>query len=56
MGSIPDYELKTIEEIKKMSAKQAVRIKIDPEKKTKITDSKFGGVPYWDMGRKYPVR
>lgn len=56
MGSIPDYELKTIEEIKKISAKQAVRIKIDPEKKPKITESKFGGMPYWDMSKEYPVR
>lgn len=54
MSNVPDYELRTIEEIKKMSAKQAIRIKIDSDKKPKLTDSKFGGLPYWDMELEYP--
>ncbi len=54
--SIPDYELKTIEEIKKMTKKQAIRFQIDPEKRPKLTDSKFGGMPYWDKGMEYPRR
>lgn len=53
---IPPLELKTIEEIKRISAKQAVHIKIQPEKTPKITDSKFGGVPYWDLCMEYPTR
>lgn len=56
MGEIPQLELKTIEEIKRISAKQAVSMKINAEKKPKITDSKFGGVPYWDMRMEYPRR
>ncbi len=54
MGDIPELERKTIQEIKRLSAREAVSIRIDPEKKPKITDSKFGGVPYWDMGMDYP--
>lgn len=54
--SIPDYELKTIEEIKRMTKKQAIRFQIDPEKTPKLTDSKFGGMPYWDKGMEYPRR
>lgn len=54
MGDIPEVERKTIEELKRISAKQAVHIEINPQKKPKITDSKFGGVPYWDLSMKYP--
>lgn len=54
MNNIPETERKTIEEIKRLSARQAVSIKINPEKKPGITDSKFGGVPYWDMRMDYP--
>lgn len=54
MCNIPDIELKTIAEIKNMTAKKAVNIKIAPNKAVNITDSKFGGVPYWDMGIDYP--
>lgn len=54
--SIPDYELKTIEEIKRMTKKQAIRFQIDPEKASKLTDSKFGGMPYWAKGMEYPRR
>lgn len=54
--SIPDYELKTIEEIKRMTKKQAIRFQIDPEKTPKLTDSKFGGMPYWDKDMEYPRR
>lgn len=54
MGHIPEIERKTIEEIKRISARKAVSMKVNPEKKPKVTDSKFGGVPYWDMSMDYP--
>lgn len=54
MNNIPETEQKTIKEIKRLSARQAVSMKINPDKNPGITDSKFGGVPYWDMGMDYP--
>ena len=54
MNNIPQTERKTIEEIKRLSARQAVSMKINPDSKPGVTDSKFGGVPYWDMGMDYP--
>ncbi len=54
MNNIPESERKTIEEIKRLSARQAINIRIAPEKKPGITDSKFGGIPYWDMKMDYP--
>lgn len=54
MNTIPETERKTIEEIKRLSATQAVSMKINPDRKPGITDSKFGGVPYWDMNMEYP--
>lgn len=44
-----------VEEIKKRTAMQAYSLVIDPEKKPDIFSSKFGGVPYWDTNRDYPV-
>lgn len=54
MDNIPELERRTIEEIKRLTARQALHIKIAPEKKPGITDSKFGGIPYWDMKMDYP--
>ncbi len=54
MDNLPEVERKTIEELKRMSARQAVSIEINPKKKPKITDSKFGGAPYWDLSMDYP--
>lgn len=54
MNNIPELERKTIDEIKRLSARQAVSMKINPDKKPEITDSKFGGVPYWNMSMDYP--
>ena len=54
MNNISESEPKTIEEIKRISARQAINIRIEPEKKPQITDSKFGGIPYWDMKMEYP--
>lgn len=54
MNKLSEKERKAIEEIKRLSARQAVSMKINPQKKPGITDSKFGGVPYWDMSMDYP--
>ena len=54
MDNLPEVERKTIEEIKRISARQALNIKINPQRKPKITDSKFGGLPYWNMSMEYP--
>lgn len=54
MDNIPELERRTIEEIKRLTARQALHIEIAPEKKPGITDSKFGGIPYWDMKMDYP--
>ncbi len=54
MNNIPELERKTIEEIKRISARQAVNIQIAPKKKPQITDSKFGGIPYWNLAMEYP--
>ena len=54
MNNVSKVERKTIDELKRISARQAVSIAINPEKKPKITDSKFGGAPYWDLSMDYP--
>lgn len=54
MDNLPEVERRTIEELKRISARQAVSIEINPKKKPQITDSKFGGIPYWDMSMDYP--
>lgn len=54
MNNVPETDRKTIEEMKRLSARQAVSMKINPQKKPGITDSKFGGMPYWDMNMDYP--
>jgi len=46
---------KLIEELKKRSARPCYKITIDEERKPEITDSKFGGVPYWDVQEPYPT-
>lgn len=45
---------KVIEEIHNRTAAPACTLRINPEKKPELTDSKFGGLPYWDVEREYP--
>lgn len=48
-------EIKPIlEELKKRSSQEAFSLKINEARVPKLTDSKFGGVPYWDMKKSYP--
>ena len=44
-----------IEEIKVRTAANSYILTIQPEKQPGIFDSKFGGLPYWDMSKSYPV-
>lgn len=43
-----------IEEIKLRTGTEAYSLVINPEKTPDIFDSKFGGLPYWDMEKEYP--
>ena len=44
-----------IDEIKKRTAVEAYELKIIEDTNPDIFDSKFGGLPYWDMSMEYPV-
>lgn len=49
-------QVKTIiEEIKARTAADSYVLTLQPEKQPGIFDSKFGGLPYWDMSKPYPV-
>lgn len=43
-----------VEEISQKTKKNAYSLVLDPEKEPSIFDSKFGGLPYWDMEKEYP--
>lgn len=43
-----------VAEIRQKTKKNAYSLVLDKEKKPSIFDSKFGGLPYWDMGKEYP--
>lgn len=44
-----------MEEIKEKTNRKAYKLTINLEKQPGIFDSKFGGVPYWDESKEYPV-
>lgn len=44
-----------IDEMKKRTLMEAFSLKIQPDIQPGICDSKFGGVPYWDMKKPYPT-
>lgn len=44
-----------IEEVKKRTGTYAYSLVIDPETKPDLSDSKFGGLPWWDMEKEYPT-
>lgn len=44
-----------IEEIRKRTEKDAYALTLNKERQPGIFDSKFGGVPYWDKSKEYPV-
>ncbi len=56
MKQLRREEVKSVvEEIKKRTATEAFSITIDYEKQPGLFDSKFGGLPYWDLKKSYPV-
>ena len=46
---------KVLTQIKKDTATPIIKIKPKKAKKLPLTASKFGGVPYWDLQKPYPV-
>lgn len=44
-----------VAKIKEKTAMKAYRLNIIKNSKPDIFDSKFGGVPYWDMKKEYPI-
>ncbi len=43
------------EEIKKRTAMPAYKLQLIKDKQPGVLDSKFGGVPYWDLEKDYPL-
>ncbi len=46
---------KIVAEIQKRTAQEAYALTIHPERTPTIFDSKFGGLPYWDLSKPYPT-
>ncbi|MCI8558734.1 MAG: DUF1963 domain-containing protein [Lachnospiraceae bacterium] len=44
-----------VEEIKQLSASSCYILKILPDSQPGLFDSKFGGLPYWDLSMPYPA-
>ncbi len=47
--------IKITGELKKKIGIASINIKANRRKRPSITDSKFGGLPYWDVQKEYPV-
>lgn len=47
--------LKIVEELKKRTAQEAYALTIQPDRTPTLFDSKFGGLPYWDLQKPYPT-
>ena len=47
-------EQKIVNEMKRITCRKAISFKINRSKKPSLTDSKFGGIPYWDLKKEYP--
>lgn len=47
--ALTEQDKKLLEEYERITERNVISITIDEEKTSGITDSKFGGVPYWDM-------
>lgn len=46
---------KIIEEIKRRTGQQAYALTVQPDRVPTLFDSKFGGLPYWDLQKPYPT-
>ena len=46
---------KMVEEIKRRTGQQAYALTVQPDRVPTLFDSKFGGLPYWDLQKPYPT-
>lgn len=46
---------KIVKRMEEMSKKCAYKLTVDTSRKPTLSDTKFGGTPYWDLSREYPV-
>lgn len=46
---------KITDKIAEISKKTAYKLTADADRTPSLTDTKFGGLPYWDLSREYPV-
>lgn len=44
-----------VDEVKKQTQTQAYSLTIQPNRRPALTDSKLGGLPYWDLSKPYPT-
>lgn len=51
----PEQSKAILAELHRITAAPAFSLKIQPESKPGLFDSKFGGLPYWDLSRPYPT-
>lgn len=47
--------VKITDELRKKIGITSIRVKTNRKNRPSITDSKFGGLPYWDLQKEYPV-
>lgn len=50
----PDLTEKIIDEIKKRTKTSAYSLTVENKSEISLFDSKFGGMPYWDLKKEYP--
>lgn len=50
-----EQAMTVVEEVKKRTCQTAYSLVLNKDKEPDIFDSKFGGTPYWDMTKEYPV-
>lgn len=50
-----EQAMTVVEEVKKRTGQTAYSLVLNKDKEPDIFDSKFGGTPYWDMTKEYPV-
>ncbi len=43
-----------VERMNRQTRRSALRLRVEPDRKPSIFDSKFGGLPYWDDSMEYP--
>lgn len=54
MSEPSEKVVKLVEELKKRTQMESYALKVKPGVQPGLTDSKFGGLPYWDLTKPYP--